>query len=312
MFEVFLLTLEKVGSLLIFISIGYFLRRHHDLPDNAGKVLSLLCTLLFTPCYNINTLYRSFTREVFMEKALLVGFGLLFTLVAIGIAFLLSKPFSRTPMERKSLIYAFSIPNFGYFGYPVVEGVFGQAVLGDMMVFMIPHSIATYSFGYSLFLSDKKVNLKRILMTPMVLSIFIGAGLGLSGIKLPTILSNALTSAGNCMSPCSMLLAGFMLGKFPLKKLLTGWRPYILTCVRLVGIPLIFAIILFLCQMKGIYLLLPLVVAGLPLGLNLVVYPESLGHEKEAADNAKLCFVSYLLALIVLPIAFALYAKLAL
>ena len=109
-----------------------------------------------------------------------------------------------------------------------------------------------------------------------------------------------------------MILAGFMLGKFPLKKLLTGWRPYILTVVRLVGIPVIFGIVLFLLKVKGIYLLLPLVVAGLPLGLNLVVYPESLGHEKEAADNAKLCFVSYLLSLIVLPIAFALYNKLAL
>ena len=73
MLDVFLLTLDKVGILLIFIAIGYFLRRHHDLPDNAGKVLSLLCTLLFTPCYTINTLYRSFTREVFMEKTLLVG-----------------------------------------------------------------------------------------------------------------------------------------------------------------------------------------------------------------------------------------------
>ncbi|MBQ6840462.1 MAG: AEC family transporter [Oscillospiraceae bacterium] len=312
MLDVFLLTLNKVGILLIFIAIGYFLRRHHDLPDNAGKVLSLLCTLLFTPCYTINTLYKSFTREVFMEKTLLVCFGLIFTLAAIALAYLLSKPLAKSPMDRKSLIYAFSIPNYGYFGYPVVEGVFGQAILGDMMVFMIPHSIATYSFGYSLFLSDKKVNLKRILLTPMVLSIFIGAGLGLSGIQLPSIVSNALTSAGNCMSPCSMILAGFMLGKFPLKKLLTGWRPYILTVVRLVGIPVIFGIVLFLLKVKGIYLLLPLVVAGLPLGLNLVVYPESLGHEKEAADNAKLCFVSYLLSLIVLPIAFALYNKLAL
>ena len=107
-----------------------------------------------------------------------------------------------------------------------------------------------------------------------------------------------------------MLLAGFMLGKFPLKKLLTGWRPYILSAVRLIGLPLIFGSVLWLSGVKGIYLLLPLVVSGLPLGLNLVVYPESLGHEKEAADNAKLCFLSYLLALVVLPFAFALYERL--
>ena len=52
---------------------------------------------------------------------------------------------------------------------------------------------------------------------------------------------------------------------------------------------------------------LPVLAPGicLPLGLNLVVYPESLGYEKEAADNAKLCFISYVLALAVLPCLFA-------
>ena len=51
-------------------------------------------------------------------------------------------------------------------------------------------------------------------------------------------------------------------------------------------------------------------VAGIPLGLNLVVYPESQGYEKQASENAKLCFVSYLLALLVLPCTFAILTKL--
>jgi len=102
-----------------------------------------------------------------------------------------------------------------------------------------------------------------------------------------------------------MLLAGFMLGKFPLKKLLSGWRPYYLSAVRLILIPVIFGVILVLSGLKDIYLMLPLLVTGLPLGLNLVVYPESLGQERVASDNAKLCFISYLLSIIILPCTFA-------
>ena len=112
------------------------------------------------------------------------------------------------------------------------------------------------------------------------------------------------------MSPCSMLLAGFMLGKFPLKDLLKGWRPYVYSAIRLIGIPLIFGAILMLCNIKGQYLMMPLLVAGIPLGLNLVVYPESQGYEKQASENATLCFVSYLLALLVLPCTFATLTKL--
>ena len=106
-----------------------------------------------------------------------------------------------------------------------------------------------------------------------------------------------------------MLLAGFMLGKFPLKDLLTGWRPYVYSFIRLIAIPLIFGSVLMLLGVKGQYLMLPLLVAGIPLGLNLVVYPESQGHEKQASDNAKLCFVSYLLALAILPVTFAILTK---
>ena len=102
-----------------------------------------------------------------------------------------------------------------------------------------------------------------------------------------------------------MLLAGFMMGKFPLKNLLTGWRPYVYSAIRLVLIPVIFGLLLLAFGMKGQYFMLPMLIAGIPLGLNLVVYAESNGFEKEAGDNAKLCFISYVLALVVLPCLFA-------
>ena len=310
MFEVFQLTFSKVGMLLIFIGIGYFLRRHHDLPDDAGRVLSLLCTLVFTPAYSITNLSKNITMDVLAEKARLVGFGIVFVLAAILLAYGLSKPFARDKIQRNSLVYAFAIPNYGYFGYPVIEGVFGSAVLADVMVFLIPMSLTTNSFGYSLFVGDGKVPLKKVLLTPMVISLGIGVAVGLSGVTLPPFIDSALKGLGGCMSPCSMLLAGFMLGKFPLKDLLKGWRPYVYSAIRLIGIPLIFGAILMLCNIKGQYLMMPLLVAGIPLGLNLVVYPESQGYEKQASENAKLCFVSYLLALLVLPCTFAILTKL--
>ena len=305
MFEVFSLTLGKVAMLLVFIGIGYFMRRHHDLPDDAGHVLSLLCTLLFSPAYSIINISKSFTREVLGQNALLICYGALFVIVAFALSMVLSKPFANSRMERNSLIYAFSIPNYGYFGYPVIEGVFGQAVLADVMIFLIPLSLATNSLGYALFVGDKRIPWKKIFLSPLFICLAIGMALGLSGIKLPVFLDSALNAAGNCMSPCAMLLAGFMMGKFPLKNLLTGWRPYVYSLIRLVAIPVIFGVLLLLCGMKGQYLMLPLLVAGIPLGLNLVVYPESQGHEKQASENAKLCFVSYILALAVLPCTFA-------
>ena len=309
MLEVFNLTLRKVGVLLIFIAVGYILRRKHTLPDASGHVLSLLCTLVFTPAYSIMNLSKNVRMEVLGEKAVLLGYGAAFAVLVIFTGRVLGKRMGRSPVDKSSLIYAFTFPNYGYFGYPVIEGVFGAEKLGDFIVFAIPLALLCSSYGYVLFQKDKHFSPIRLLHMPIVVGLLIGVALGLTGIRLPAVVESTLSGAAACMSPCSMLLAGFMLGKFPLKKLFSGIRPYYLSAIRMVGIPTAFGALLYLCGIRGQFLFWPLVFACLPLGLNLVVYPESCGYEKEAGDNAKLCFISYILALAVLPCIFAVLTK---
>ena len=305
MLEVFLLTLEQVSVLLIFIGLGYFFRRRHQLPDSSGHVLSLLNTLLFAPAYSIANFSANFTRDVVGEKMLIFGFALLAMVGTISLGRLLGRLLGRSDMEKRSLMYAFTFSNSGYFGYPVIDGVFGGAALSNYMMFNLPINIACNSYGYMLFKKDKHFSSIRLLATPLVLSALIGIALGLSGIQLPTVLTTALNGAGSCMSPCAMLLAGFMLGKFPLGKLFSGWRPYLFAVVRIVGISVILGGIFWLCGLRGELLFYLLLYTSMPLGLNLVVFPESCGHEKEAEDNAKMCFISYLMALVLLPAVFA-------
>ena len=105
-----------------------------------------------------------------------------------------------------------------------------------------------------------------------------------------------------------MLSAGIVLGGFGAKKLLAGYRPYAFSLIRLVGIPLLFGIPLFLAvqffHISGVFLILPMAALAMPVGLNTVVYPESFGYD--ASDNAKLCFVSFVMSILTLPVVFSL------
>ena len=305
--NVFLTTVSKVSVLLIFIGLGYLLRRSRKLPEDAGWVLSLLTTLVFNPAYTIKNLSSSLTLDKIGDQLLLIGFGLVFILAVIGLAYVLAKPLARNDFERRSCIYAFSIPNYGYFGYPLVEGVFGQAVLGQMMIFGLPLSIACNTFGYLLFAKDGKLTLKKILTTPLILGVLLGCVLGLTGLQLPGVVSDVLSGAAACMSPASMLLAGFVLGGFPLKELFKGKRSWLMSAIRLVGLPLLFGGVLWLLGLRGMWLVLPVLILSMPLGLNLVVFPESQGID--ASDNAKMCFVCNLLTVVVLPVTFSLLAS---
>lgn len=303
MLDVFFATLQKVGMLLIFIGIGYLLRNRKVLPENSSNALSKLAAMIFCPAYNIRSLSQSVTPETIGEKVPLVLYGAVCVALVVCLAFVLSKLLGRSDLEKRSLIYAFSIPNYGYFGYPLIEGVFGAETLANVIIFLVPLAITTYTFGYLLFMNGKKLSWKQIVTNPTIMSVFVGVALGLSGIKMPGLVKDALTSAGNCMSPVSMLLAGFVLGAYPLRMLLKGLRPYLISLIRLLGIPALFCAAMFLLGIRGMYLLMPLLVFSMPLGLNLVVFPESLGED--ATENAKLCFVSYILAAVILPITFS-------
>lgn len=304
---VFVTTLSKVSVLLIFIGVGYLLRRTKKLPDNAGRVLSMLTTLVFSPAYTIKNLSASLTLEKIGSQVALIGYGAVIVLAVILLANVVAKPLARNDFERRSCIYALSIPNFGYFGYPLVEGVFGAEVLSQLMLFCLPMTIACNTYGYLLFVKDGKLTVKDILKMPVIVSVFLGAVIGLSGLKLPPLIVDVLTGAGSCMSPASMLLAGFVLGGFPLKSLFNSGRSYLMSALRLVGIPGLVGAVLLLLGVRGMYLALPVMILAMPLGLNLVVFPESMGID--ASDNAKMCFVCNLLTIAVLPPIFALLSS---
>ena len=307
--EIYTLTLVNVVKMLIFIGVGYLFSRTGRFPKQTSKSFSTLATMLLLPAYNIKNLSQNFTIDKVGEKLLILGFGIVCVVAVMGLATLLAKWLGRTDLERRTLIYAYTIPNYAYFGYPLIEAVFGSAFLADVMVFTIPFSILTNTYGYWILTKGAKITAKRILTTPVVWAPFIGIFLGLTQLKLPDVVMNLLTSSGACMSPISMLLVGFALANTNFWKLFTSGRAYILSLIRMVGIPLVFFVILFFAGFRDSFLLIPLLVMSMPIGVNTVVFPESIGED--ATDNARVLFISYIMALVFLPLVFSLITKLA-
>lgn len=309
MAEIFTMTLTNVIKMLLFIGVGYILSHTGRFPKDASKTLSTLATMLLLPAYNIKNLSQNFTIDKVGEKLIILGFGIICVFAVLLLARLLAKWLGKSDLEYRTLIYAYTIPNYAYFGYPLMEAVFGSAFLADVMVFTLPFSIMTNTYGYWILTRGSKITAKKLLTTPVVWAPFIGIALGLSGLQLPDIVMNLLNTSASCMSPISMLLVGFALGGTSLVKLFTSGRAYFLSAIRMVLIPLIFFVILFPIGLRGDFLLIPLLVMAMPIGVNTVVFPESCGED--ATDNARLLCISYIMALIFLPLVFSLISQLA-
>lgn len=307
MYQVSLITWNQVAKLLAFIGIGYYMCHSRKLPKESGHVLSLMVTYLFAPAYILYHFAENLTWDTVAGRMAFLGFGVIATLLKIGTGCLAGKVFSRNKEEREALMYGFSFANVSYFGYPVIESVLGSAFLTDVMMFCVPDQIASYTFGYQIFDHRAGFSLKKLL-NPLMFAMAAGAVIGLSGIGLPELAEETLQTAGNCMSPLSMLLVGMELSKISMKSLFTSLRAYGLALIRLAGIPAVLGVGLLIFGIRGNYLAVSLLSAAMPFGLNTVVFPEN--FNRDVTGNAQFCFVSYLGALIILPILFSMITAL--
>ena len=323
---VFTTTLQQVAILLIFIFIGYFFRKINVITDDGRKVLAKLLVNLFAPCYTVISLSTvvnvdDITKYLLM---LLVGVGVAVAGVFLAIPF--ARLFAKDKFNRNILSYAFAFGNIGYFGYPLVYGVFGAVARAQMMLFCVPMTVLIYSYGYYILTQPPEEEkdgeqVKRVPRTlkqklsflysmPMI-GLYVGVALGLlsSGLdfEIPKFFTDLMTTAGNCQSAPAMLITGAVLAKLKFTDLFTSIKSYLIGLVRLVVFPLIFAgifAIIYLCGWQDANFariaFIAIIAVSMPVGMNTVVYPESAGMD--STEGAKTCFLSYVLALITLPV----------
>ena len=189
-------------------------------------------------------------------------------------------------------------------GNAVVLGIFGENTLFDYMIFTLPLCLYVYSYGTASLIPKNNTKFSfKVFLNPICLSMFFGAVAGLTGVPIPKFLVTAISSAGSCMSPLAMILTGFIIGNFSLKKLAAVKRVYIASVLRLIILPLLFVVALKLLNTDKTIILLTLCATAMPLGLNTVVFPAA--YDGDTTPGASMALISHIMSVITIPIMFA-------
>lgn len=133
----------------------------------------------------------------------------------------------------------------------------------------------------------------------------LGGVAGITGLPMPKFLITALSSAGACMSPLAMILTGFIVANFSLKKLLRVKRIYLASILRLIILPLIFVLVLKLIGTDDSIVMLTLCATAMPLGLNTVVFPAA--YDGDTTPGASMALISHVMSIITIPVMFAIF-----
>ncbi|MBQ7821557.1 MAG: AEC family transporter [Clostridia bacterium] len=292
-----IIILEQLFLLFSFMLVGYILGKLKIVDTAHTKILSAFAVNIFVPCTVFKSFSSNFTAEYLAAYYPFVIASAVVVIILVIIAHFASKLFSRSDYERAIYRYSLIVPNYGYMGYALAEGLYGAAGLLNFIVFSLPVSVYTYTVGYSM-LTKRELSLKKLL-NPIMVALALGAVFGLTGIKVPDIVTELLSKGSGCMAPISMLLAGLTISEFDIKSLINEKKTYIAALLRLAVIP--FAVMLVLKPLGMPELTRTAVLFySMPCGLNTIVFPRLI--DENCMIGAKLAFVSNLCAIATIPL----------
>ncbi len=324
--QIFLTVLNPMLVLFLCMAIGFILCKTKILPLDAGKVMAKLITWVFSPAITFYSMSIYCTVDNLMIGGSYIYVSAIGVVLALAIAIPLSFVFVRKKSyDRGVYQYALTFANSSYVGDPVVLALFGLEGLFWYKIACLPIQLVIYTWGISILVvkreGEKQNPLKTLLNAPMVATL-VGIIVGLLGLGevliikdgVNTFLGSTLDGLKSCFGPVAMLLAGFTVARFDIKKMLKNKRVYIATFLRLIVIPIVLisalygvmllSNILFDMKVDTFVLFMLFFALAAPLGLNTVIFPEAFGGDP--STGASMALVSHTLCVITIPIMFSL------
>lgn len=311
MLTTFTAALSPMLVLFTCIIVGFVLAKLKLIPEESAMVLSKLEYYVFGPALTFNTLADNCSLKSISKEYVLIIYCSIALLISIGLAYLLSRFFSKDSYMKNIYTYSLTFGNYGYMGQPIILALFGDRMLYKFLIFCLPLYVAVYTWGIAILIPSKTRSsrfkfLKDVLKFPFI-SMFVGIIFGLLDIKkfFPEFLSTTIGNLGGCMGPVAMVLLGLVIGKYDLIKQITNIRVYIVTILRLFVIPAVLLLILWLLKADNTALITCLFAFGTPMGLNTIIYPSAIGAD--ASVGASMATISHTFSIISLPIMYLLF-----
>ena len=232
-------------NVMIFILLtvpGYLLVKGKLVTGKDSHLLSKLLTYVGIPgLILINTLDLEITKEVTLSLLITAIAGTAFVLGTFLLSSLLTG--EQNAKKQGMLRFCMVFANNGFIGIPLAKAVFpdNSELMAYLIVLNIVMNLTTFTLGAYLVSGDKRsMNLKKALLTPVLMAFVVGIILNLLGVaqKAP-IVRTYINYFKEIVTPLAMLVLGIKLAEVPMKKIFTSCRMYWVSTVRLVLVPVL-------------------------------------------------------------------------
>ena len=298
MFQRFLVVLLQIISLFLIMGVGFALGKTGLLTKKGTKEMSALILYGAAPCLMISSFQIEWDPDSLRSMGLTVlAIFVTFVVYIIISTFLYKKePLDERLCMRMGSVYC----NCGYMGIPLITAVLGdQAVLIPVLMIAV-FNLLTFTHGVTLMGGRDAFSLKKLLLNPPLIAIFVGAALMLLRVQLPAPLFKAMQSVGNLNSPLAMIVIGAQLAFADFSGIFSQARIYKVILVRNIIFPVLGAFLLMPFGLDRITYIALVILIGTPCAANTGILAER--YDRSPSFAAQLVSASTLVSAITLPL----------
>lgn len=240
--ETSLLLMSKLAAMLIVVLLGIVVVRTKLLSPKDSKIISTLTVYILQPAMIIYAFELELTAERIRGFTVGLAFSMIVYIVWIVGVTALKKPLGMDAIDQTTLIYS----NVGNLTLPIVLMTMGQEMVFYASILTIPFNIFAWTHGAAVIGGKDGINLKKIILNPNVIALFVGMAVLLSGFKFPDVINTTMATLGDAVPSMSMIVVGMVIGEADFKSFFSNPKAYAVTFGRLIGLPVLTMFALYL------------------------------------------------------------------
>ena len=276
--------LSIIMTLFVLLVCGFVCRKLGIINNSSSKGLSQLIISIGQPAMIIAALANAeYTPEnlTIAWQVTLISF-VMHSLLAI-LAFCICRLLKKNPNQIKIFEFSLVFGNCGFIGFPILDSILGVGIGSFMGAFyVISFHLFLWTWGIIILArgrEDIRMTPKKAIFNYGTIPCALGVALYLlkpvfDVTESLSFLGDSLNYLGNLCTPISVLITGALLATLPFGKLFTNARIYLHSAIKLLALPVLFAVLATLCGLKPEYILMVTAMAGVPSAATITMLAE--------------------------------------
>lgn len=289
----------QVLIIFILIGVGFVLTKAKKLDDAGVKQLTDILLITVTPCVIIQSYQKDFDVKYLKGLMMAVAASAIIHIIAV----VLSNFFFKKEDSLKYRVSRFAsiCSNCGFMAIPLLSAALGSDGVFYGSAYLVVFTVFYWTYGVFICTEDIKkcFSLKSVIINPGVIGVIIGLILFFARIKLPYVISASVSFMASLNTPLAMLILGSFLVKVDIKKAVKNLGLYLVCLLRLVLIPLVSVLVIWLLRIEADVAKSVLICAACPVATVTSLFASK--YELDSVYASETVAISTIVSIITIP-----------